>query len=317
MKVILVCLVWILSVSSSFSQTYPNKSIRFIVPFSPGGGTDLLARTLSAKLSDPLGQQVVVENRPGAQGNIGTSIAAKSPPDGYTIVLSYVGTLAINPWLYKNVGYDPLKDFMQITIATVQPYVVVVNPRVPSANLKELATLARTQPDRLTFGSSAAAGQLAGELFKVLTKTKMVHVPYKGAGPAVIDLMGGHIDLMFSTPAASVPQVRAGRIRALAVTAPTRLSALPDVLTSRESGFPDFEIGGWYGVMAPANTPREMITRLHGEITRALKSNEVRQPLLAEGFETKSNSPEEMSAFVRSEYERWGKVVKASGAKSD
>ncbi len=316
-RTILLCLMWVTAVAGALAQGYPVKPVRYIVPFSPGGGTDLLARTLAAKMSESLGQQVVVENRPGAQGNIGTSLAAKSPPDGYTIVLTYVGTFAINPSLYKDVGYDPLKDFSHITLATVQPYVVVVNPGVPAKNLKELAALARSQPDRLTFGSSAAAGQLAGELFKILAKTKMVHVAYKGAGPAAIDLMGGHIDLMYSTPTGAVPYVKAGRIRGLAVTAPTRLSALPDVPTSKESGFPEFEISGWYGVASPPNTPREIVLRLNSEITRALNLNDVRERLSAEGLEPKTNSPEEMAAFARSEFDRWGKVVKASGSKAE
>ncbi len=316
-RTLLLCLMWVVSVSGSYAQGYPAKPIRFIVPFSPGGGTDLLARTLAAKISEPLGQQVVVENRPGAQGNIGTALAAKSAPDGYTIALSYVGTFAINPALYKNVGYDPLKDFSHITLATVQPYVVVVNPGVPAKNLKELAALARTRADRLTFGSSAAAGQMAGELFKLLTKSKMIHVPYKGAGPAAIDLMGGHIDLMFSTPTGAVPHVKSGRIRALAVTAPTRLSALPEVLTSKESGFPEFEISGWYGVTLPVNTPREIVMRLNSEITRALNSNDVRERLSMDGLEPKTNSPDEMTAFARSEFDRWSKVVQASGTKAE
>ena len=316
-RTLLLCLMWVVSVSGSYAQGYPAKPIRFIVPFSPGGGTDLLARTLAAKISEPLGQQVVVENRPGAQGNIGTALAAKSPADGYTITLSFVGTFAINPALYNNVGYDPLKDFSHVTLATVQPYVVVVNPGVPAKNLKELAALARTRADRLTFGSSAAAGQMAGELFKLLTKSKMIHVPYKGAGPAAIDLMGGHIDLMFSTPTGAVPHVKSGRIRALAVTAPTRLSALPEVLTSKESGFPEFEISGWYGVALPVNTPREIVMRLNSEITRALNSNDVRERLSMDGLEPKTNSPDEMTAFAKSEFDRWSKVVKASGTKAE
>lgn len=316
-RTLLLCLMWVVSVSGSYAQGYPAKPIRFIVPFSPGGGTDLLARTLAAKISEPLGQQVVVENRPGAQGNIGTALAAKSPADGYTIALSFVGTFAINPALYNNVGYDPLKDFSHVTLATVQPYVVVVNPGVPAKNLKELAALARTRADRLTFGSSAAAGQMAGELFKLLTKSKMIHVPYKGAGPAAIDLMGGHIDLMFSTPTGAVPHVKSGRIRALAVTAPTRLSALPEVLTSKESGFPEFEISGWYGVALPVNTPREIVMRLNSEITRALNSNDVRERLSMDGLEPKTNSPDEMTAFAKSEFDRWSKVVKASGTKAE
>jgi tripartite-type tricarboxylate transporter receptor subunit TctC len=317
MRALLLCLVWVASVSASFAQGYPNKPIRFIVPFPPGGGTDMLARTLSAKLVEPLGQQVIVENRSGAQGNIGTAVAAKAAPDGYTLILSYVGTFAINPSLYKDVGYDPLKDFAQVSLATTQPYVVVVNPTVPAKNLKDLAALAKAQPDRLTFASSAAAGQLAGEFFKIITKTKMLHVPYKGAGPAVIDLMGGQVDLMFSSPTSVVPQVKNGRLRALAVTSSARLATLPDVQTSREAGFGEFEISGWYGVAVPANTPREVVMKLNGVLLRTLQLNDVRERLQAEGLEAKGNTPEEMTAFVKAEYDRWTKVVKASGARAD
>lgn len=299
-----------------FAQVYPVKPIRFIVPYPPGGGTDLVGRTLSAKMSESLGQQVIVDNRPGAQGNIGTSVALKSAPDGYTIVLSYVGTVAMNPFLYKNIGYDPLKDFSHISLATVQSYVVVVHPVVPVKNLKELTALLKSQPGRLTFASSAAAGQLAGEFFKVLTGTNMLHVPFKGAGPAVINLLGGHVDLMFASPGGAVPQVKAGKLRALAVTASTRLEALPNVPTSKESGYPEFEISGWYGVATSANTPKDIVMRLNSEIVNALKSSDVRERLTNQGLEVKSNSPEEMTAFAKSEYERWGKVIKSSGIKS-
>lgn len=316
-KALLLLLLAAFPIASVLAQAYPVKPIRFVVPYPPGGGTDLVGRTISTKISETLGQQVIVENRPGAQGNVGTSSALKSPPDGYTVVLSYVGTVAMNPFLYKNIGYDPLKDFSHISLATVQPYVVVVNPVVPVKNLKELAVLAKSQPGRLTFASSAAAGQLAGEYFKMLTKTNMLHIPFKGAGPAAINVMGGHVDLMFATPAGSVPQVKAGKLRALAVTASTRLSALPNVLTSKESGFPEFEISGWYGVAAPVNTPKDIVTRLNTEIVNALKSSDVRDRLINSGLEVKSNSPEEMTDFARTEYDRWGKVIKAAGIKPE
>lgn len=316
-KALLILLITVFPITSVLAQAYPSKPIRFVVPYPPGGGTDLVGRTISTKISETLGQQVIVENRPGAQGNVGTSSALKSPPDGYTVVLSYVGTVAMNPFLYKNIGYDPIKDFSHISLATVQPYVVVVNPVVPVKNLKELAVLAKSQPGRLTFASSAAAGQLAGEFFKMLTNTNMLHIPFKGAGPAAINVMGGHVDLMFATPAGSVPQVKAGRLRALAVTASSRLAALPNVLTSKESGFPEFEISGWYGVAAPANTPKDIVTRLNTEIVNALKSSDVRDRLINDGLEVKSNTPEEMSAFARAEYDRWGKVIKTSGIKPE
>jgi len=316
-KAIFILLISVLPMSVAFSQAYPVKPVRFIVPYPPGGGTDLVGRAIAAKISEPLGQQVIVDNRPGAQGNVGTSVALKSPADGYTMVLSYVGTVAMNPWLYKSIGYDSQKDFAHISLATVQPYVVVANPVVPVKNLKELAALAKAQPGRLTFASSAAAGQLAGEFFKMLTNTSMLHIPFKGAGPAAINVMGGHVDLMFATPAGSVPQVKAGKLRALAVTASTRLDALPNVLTSKESGFPEFEISGWYGVAVPANTPKDIVMRLNTEIVNALKSSDVRDRLNNEGIEARSNSPDEMTAFAKSEYARWGKVIKSAGIKPE
>lgn len=294
------------------AQSYPVKPLRLIVPFPPGGGSDAVARHVATELSAALGQQVVIENRPGAQGSVGAAAAAKAPPDGYTILLSFVGTLAMNPWIYKETGYDPLKDFAHITLATSQPPLVVVNPRVPASNLKELAALAKTRPDRLSYASSSSSGQLTGELFKLLTHTKLVHVPYKGGGPAMIDVVGGHVDLMFASPPSSMPMVKAGKLRAIAVAGPKRLAVLPDVMTAQESGFTNFEVNGWYGFAAPANTPREIIVRLNTEIARVLASPAVRDRLMAEGLEPKSNSPEEMTSYVRAEYERWGKVVKAA-----
>ena len=316
-KILFIVLMSAVAVPTLFAQGFPVKPIRFIVPYPPGGGTDLLSRTLGARVGEALGQQIVIENRPGAQGNIGTGNLAKSPPDGYTIGLSYIGTFAINPWIYKDVGYDALKDFSHVTLATVQPYVIVVNPGVPVKNLKELAALAKSRPDRLTFATSAATGQLAGELFKLMTKTKMVHIPYKGGGPAVIDVIGGQVDLMFASPASSIPQVKGGRLRAIAVTGASRLGALPNVPTSKESGFPDFEISGWYGVAAPANTPRDIVARLNSAYASAIKMKEVRDVLQTDGLEATSNSPEEMTAFSRSEFNRWGAVVKASGVRSE
>ena len=316
-KILFIVLMSAVAVPTLFAQGFPVKPIRFIVPYPPGGGTDFLSRTLAARVGEALGQQIVIENRPGAQGNIGTGNLAKSPPDGYTIGLSYIGTFAINPWIYKDVGYDALKDFAHVTLASVQPYVIVVNPGVPVKNLKELAALAKSRPDRLTFASSAATGQLASELFMLMTKTKMVHIPYKGAGPAVIDVIGGQVDLMFSSPASAIPQVKGGRLRAIAVTGATRLGALQNVPTSKESGFPDFEISGWYGVAAPANTPRDVVARLNSAYASAIKMKEVRDVLQTDGLEATSNSPEEMTAFSRSEFNRWGAVVKASGVRAE
>lgn len=314
---LVIGVMWSALMSTSFAQGYPNKPIRFIVPFPPGGGTDLIARTLGVRVAESLGQQIVVDNRPGAQGNIGTAQIAKAVPDGYTIGLSYMGTFAINPFTYKDVGFDALKDFSHVTLATTQPYVVVVNNNLPVKSLKEMAELGKTRSGGLTFATSAAAGQVAGELFKLLSKTNMVHVPYKGAGPAVVDVVGGSVDLMIASPAGSVPLIKDGKLRGIAVTGATRLSTLPNVPTSRESGYPDFEMHGWYGIVAPAKTPKEIIMRLHKAYADALAKKETQDYLLNESLETRSNTPEEMTAFVKSEFERWGKVVRAANMRAE
>jgi len=299
--------------STAQAQTYPVKSIRFIVPFPPGGGADFLARILSQELAASLRQQLVIDNRAGAQGSVGTALAAKAPPDGYTIVLTILGTLAMNPWIYQDVGYDPVKDFSHITLATAQPLLVVVNPRVPAHDLKQLAALARAKPDRLTFATSSSTTHLAGELFKQVTRTKMVQVPYKGGGPAILDVVGGHVDLSFASVPSVQSMIASGKLRALAVTGAKRLNALPQVPTSRESGFPEFEVNSWYSIAAPAHTPPEIVSRLNAEIGRVLRLQSVRDKLQAEGLEAQPSTPEEMAAYVKKEYERWGRVVKAAG----
>ena len=253
------------SASLAPAQQFPSKPIRFIVPYTPGGGTDLVARTLGQKLTDAWNQQVIIENRPGAQGNVGTAAASKAPADGYTIVLGYVGALCINPFLYPNAGFDPNRDFAPITLATQQPYLIVVHPSVPAKSIKELIALAKTNPGKLSFGSSGSLPQLAGELMKYMAGIDMVHVPYKGAGPALIDLIGGQLDLTFTTPAGPLPFIRSGRLRVLAVTSSTRTDIVPDAPTVVEAGIPGFEVTGWYGVLAPAGTPKEVVARLNAE----------------------------------------------------
>ncbi|MBI3937094.1 MAG: tripartite tricarboxylate transporter substrate binding protein [Betaproteobacteria bacterium] len=302
---------------SAHAQQFPTKSIRFIVPFTPGGGTDTFARIVAPKLGDALGQQVIVDNRAGAQGSIGTAIGAKSPPDGYTIVLGFIGTLTINPHLYRNVGYDPIKDFAAVARGTMQPYVLVVHPSVPVKTLKELAALAGKHPGKLTFGSSSSAAQLAAELFKMITGTNMLHVPYKGAGPALMDLLAGNLDMTFSVPAAPSGHVKAGKLRAIAVTGTKRLLEFPDIPTSAESGYPDLEVTGWYGIVVPAGTPKDIIARLNAETVRALQLSDVKQRLSGAGLDAAPSSSEEFAAIIKKEYERWGKVVKAAGLKVD
>ncbi|MGH8617600.1 MAG: Bug family tripartite tricarboxylate transporter substrate binding protein [Burkholderiales bacterium] len=295
------------------AQAYPVRPLRMVVPFSPGGGSDLLGRAIASELSVALGQQVIVENRGGAQGSVGAVAVAKSRPDGYTVLLSFVGILAMNPWLYKDTGFDPVRDFTHISYAAVQPPLVVVNPRVPVKNLKELAMLGRTKEGLLNFAAGSSSGQLAGELFNLLAGIKMTHVPYKGGGPAIVDIVAGNVDVMLGSPTTTIPMVRAGKLRAIAIAGPTRISSLPDVPTSKESGFPDFDVNGWYAVSAPANMPADIVAKLNAEIARALGSSTVKNRLVTEGYEPKSSSPEEITAHVKAEYERWGKVVKAAG----
>ena len=301
----------------ALAQQFPVKPIRFIVPYTPGGGTDLVARTIAQKLTTAWNQQVIIENRPGAQGSVGTAAAAKSAPDGYTIVLGYVGALCINPFLYPNVGFDPGQDLAPITLATQQPYLIVVHPSVPAKSLKELVVLAKAHPGKLSFGSSGALPQLAGELLKHMTTINMVHVPYKGAAPALIDLIGGQLDLTFTTPAGPLPFVRSGRLRVLAVTSATRAEFVPDVPTVIEAGIPGYEVTGWYGVLAPAGTPKEIIGRLNAEMMRILRLTEIKDKLAHEGIRPVGNTPEEFSAFIRNETAKWGKAVQVTGVKAD
>lgn len=298
------------------AQSYPTKPVRFIVQYPPGGGTDLFARLLAAALTESLGQQVLVDNRAGAQGSIGLSMAAKSPPDGYTIALTEAGSVTMNPWLYANTGFDPVKDFSHISLGVTYPNVLVTNLGVPAKNLKELAALAKSKPGALTFASASALSQLSGALFQIVANVKMLEVPYKGAGPAAIDVAGGQVDMTFVTSASAIPMINAGKTRAIVVTGPDRLAALPNVLTSKESGFPDFVVLGWFGVAAPANTPKDIVAKLNREIVAALKAPAIVSKLEGAGLEAKSSSPEEMTEIVKSDYARWGKVVKAVGIKA-
>ncbi len=299
------------------AQQFPSKPVRYIVPFPPGGGTDTFARIIGAKLTDMWGQQFVVDNRPGAQGNIGTALGAKAAPDGYTITLAYVGTLGINPHLYRQPGFDALRDFAAVTRATEEAWIMVVHPSVPAKSMKELAALAKRNPGRLTFASSASGTQMVGELFKFATGTNILHVPYKGAGPAAIDLVAGHVDMMYSSVTGAVSQVKAGKLRALAVTGSHRIEALPEVPSAVEAGYPDLNVYGWFGTIAPAATPREVIVKLNADFVRALNSTDVRERLKVVGQTPSPSTPEEFQAQIRTDYERWGKVVKMSGAKVD
>ena len=308
-----------LSAPQAHAQAYPSKTIRFVVPYPAGGPLDTVARLLGAKVGESVGQPVVVENKPGAGGNIGADIVAKSPADGYTILMGAVATHAINPSLYKSIPYDPIRDFAPVTQVASTPNVLVVNPGVPAKDVKELIAYAKANPGKLSFGSGSigSAGHLAGELFKATAGVDMVHVPYKGAAPAMQDLIGGRIQLMFDNLASSLGQVKAGKVRALAVTTAKRSPLAPDLPTIAETGVPGFDISTWFGIFAPAGTPKPALDRLHAEFAKALAAADVRDRMTSMGAEPVGNTPDEFAAFVRSEGEKYSKVIRASGAKVD
>ena len=297
------------------SGNFPERPIRFIAANAPGGGLDITARAIAPKLSAAFGQQVIVDNRAGAAGSIASDIVAKSTPDGYTIMVASIGGLAVNTNLYKGLTYHPLRDFAPISWATSGSNVLVVHPSVPARSVQELIALAKAQPDKLSYGSSGAgnAGHLAGELFNGMAGIKMVHIPYKGGAPAMIDLLAGQIQLIFSSAPTAVPQVKAGRIRGLAVTTARRSVILPELPTIAEAGLPGFEADNWYGVVTTMKTPRAVIDRLNTEIVRALHTADVKQALLTQGLEVRTSTPQEFGAYMKSEFDKWAKVIKDAG----
>jgi tripartite-type tricarboxylate transporter receptor subunit TctC len=301
------------------AQPYPSKPVRFVVPFAPGGSTDTLARALGQKMADSLGQQVVIDNRTGANGNIGMEIVAKSPPDGHTIVLGYIANVAIGPSLYDKLPFDPVRDYEAVTLLATSPNVLVAHSTVQGTNLKEVIALAKAKPGQVNYASASVAsvGHLTGELLNQLAGMKMVHVAYKGSGQAVTDLLGGHIQLMFSGFSSVMPHIKSGKLRAIVQTGEKRSPALPDVPTIAESGFPKFEATAWYGVHAPAKTPKPVINRLNAEFVKALKAPDVKERLNALGFELVGSTPEYYASYIKSEITKWAKVVKASGAKPE
>ena len=297
---------------------YPTRPIRLIVPLTAGGPTDILARIIAVPLSEPLGQQVIVDNRPGAGGNIGADIAAKSPPDGYTLFMGTSGPLAINPSLYPKLPFDPIRDFAPVILAASAPFVVIVHPSVAATNMKELIALAKTKPGQLNYGSvPGSASHLSTELFKMLAGVNIAHIPYKGAAQATTDVIAGQIQVSFASTPGSVPVVKSGKARALAVTSAKRIAKLPDVPTVAESALPGYDSSVWYGIVAPARTPREIVQRLNREIARIVSEPVHRERMLAGDFEPTTSTPEQFAAFIRSESAKWGKVVKASGARPE
>ncbi|HUL95135.1 MAG TPA: tripartite tricarboxylate transporter substrate binding protein [Usitatibacter sp.] len=308
-----------LSAFAAHAETYPAKPIHFVVPYPAGGPLDLVARLLGQKVSEAFKQPVVVENRPGAGGNIGADVVAKSAPDGYTLLMGAVATHAINPTLYASIPYNATKDFIPVTQVASTPNVLVVNPQLPVANVREFIAYAKAHPGQLNFGSGStgSAGHLAGELFKTMAGVEMTHVPYKGAAPAMNDLIGGQIQLMFDNLASSLAQVRAGKIRALAVTTAKRSPLAPELPTIAESGLPGFDISTWFGIFVPAGTPPGIVAQLHDEFVRALAAPEVRSRMLELGAEPVGSTPQQFAAYIQAEAQKYARVIKASGAKVD
>jgi tripartite-type tricarboxylate transporter receptor subunit TctC len=312
----LVALLAAVSVAHA-QESYPSKPVRFILPFPPGGPTDILGRLISDRLSAQLGQPVVTENRGGAGGNVGAEAAAKSAPDGYTIVL-VAPSLAISPTLYTKLNYDPVKDLTPISLVATVPNVVVTQTAHP-ATLREFIAAAKAKPGVMNFGSggSGTSNHLAGELFNILAGTKLTHVPYKGVNLAMQDVMAGRIDLVVIGVPAAAPHVKAGKLRALAVIAPQRLPALPEVPTVTEAGLPGFEVTTWYGILAPAGTPRPIIARLNAELVKAMHSPEMKERLAGIGTDAVTTTPEEFAAYIQAEIAKWGDVIRKANLRAD
>jgi tripartite-type tricarboxylate transporter receptor subunit TctC len=298
-------------------DAWPTRPVRMILPFPPGGGTDILGRLIAERLSAGIGQPVVTENRGGAGGNVGAEAAARSAPDGYTIVL-VAPSLAISPTLYSKINYDPVKDFAPISLVATVPNVMVTQPSLPG-QLQEFIAFVKAKPGALNFGSGGAgtSNHLAGELFNIVTGARLVHVPYKGVNLAMQDVLAGNVHLVFIGIPAAAPHIKAGKLRALAVVAPQRSSALPDVPTVAEAGLKDFEVTTWYGILAPAGTPQPVVKRLNAELVKIMHAPEMKEKLTATGTEPLTSTPEEFAAYIKREIAKWGDVIRKAGVKAD
>ncbi|HLQ02662.1 MAG TPA: tripartite tricarboxylate transporter substrate binding protein [Burkholderiales bacterium] len=318
MKRISAALLALSCAGGAFAQsTFPARPVTIVVGFAPGGGTDTVARIMQKNLGDSLGQQVLVENKAGAGGNIATDFVAKAAPDGHILLLGTVGSLTVAPHIISNLPYDPLRDLAPITMAAVFANVLVVQPSVPASSLAEFVKLAREKPGTVTYGSSGigGAGHLAGELLGMMAKIDIVHVPYKGGGPAMQGILGGQVTSVFATPISAWPHIKAGKVRAIATTGSKRAELLPEVPTVAESGYPGYEAVNWYAYMAPARTPKPIIERLHRELVKVLDAPDIRELLNKQGIEPSPSSTEELARYIAREYETWGKVVKLAGIK--
>ncbi len=300
------------------APNYPSRAIRMIVPFAPGGGSDIVARLIGVELSKGLGQPVVIDNRAGAGSTLGTDLTAKAPPDGYTIVLNNIG-LAFNATLYQKLPYDTLKDLAPISLVATQPNLFVVHPSLPVKSVAEFLKLARARPGQITYASGGvgSGSHLAAELLILLTKVNLIHVPYQGTGPAVVDLLGGQVQMMVSTMASALPHAKAGKLRALGVTSAARSPAAPEVPTMIEAGVPGFEFTTWYAMLAPAGTPRPIIQKLNAELARISKVPDIADKFSTQGLDPLSSTPEAFGEYLKSEVDKWGKVVKATGARAE
>jgi tripartite-type tricarboxylate transporter receptor subunit TctC len=307
-----------LAAPAVLAQAYPSKTVRLVVPFAAGGSTDIVARTISARLTEMWGQSVVVDNRAGGGTVIGTEIVAKSPPDGYTLLVT-PAPFTINPSLLKKLPYDALNDFTPIMLINTTPLVVVVNPSVPARSIKELIALAKSKPGKLNFGSSGTGGSnhLAGELFNAMAGVKMVHIPYKGNAPALTDLVGGHVDLLFNGLTSAFALIKADKIRALAVTSRERSPVFPDLPTVSEAGLKGFEAVAWNGLSGPAKLPREIVTKVNTDVIKIVNAPELRERLKAEGSDPVGSTPEQYAAFLREEIAKWAKVIKFANVQAE
>ncbi len=308
-----------LAPSGALAQPYPSKPIRLVVPYAPGGGTDIISRAVANELSKTLGQAVNVDNRPGAGGNLGAELVARSAPDGYTLLTSASSLHGITPFLYKKLAYDPNKDLVPIIVLAGFANVLVVNPAVPAHSVKDVIALAKADPGKLSCASSGSGStiHMSCEMFKHMLGVQITHVPYKGSGPALTDLMGGQVNIMFDNIPSSISHIRAGKLRALATTGPKRASTLPDLPTIAETGVAGYESTAWFGLVAPAGTPRDIIMRLNAEGQKAVKSPEFVKRMTDLGYEIVGGTPEQMASMIQDEYKRWGPIVKASGAQVD
>ena len=317
-RFVLVCaLVLLGGPALAFAQAYPARPIRIVVPYPPGGTSDILARSIGDRLGAALGQPVVVDNKPGANGNVGADVVAKAAADGHTLLLADIGALAISPSVYPTLPFDPARDFAPVSLVAYSPHILVVNPGVPAHSVQELVALAKAKPGKLNFAISGVGGapHLAGVDFALRTGVQWEYIPYKGGSQAIADVAGGQADVTLNGMLATYPLVKGGKLRLLGVSSAQRMSAIPDVPTIAESGLPGFETGSWQGVVAPAGTPREVVARLNAEIGRILAAPEMRDKLGQQGAEVRTDTPEEFGAFIRAEMARWAKVVKDANVK--